>query len=279
LAPAAVSVNALETVTLSGQAVEMASVQAGLGQVVTTGTLTQTAGGFLYSANPGDRMVVVFSNQRRIELFITALEGDLSQGSAGFFDGDHRFTVRVVVTDEMDAVFESVQQGGQRRIGIEGAITVEGVSYRIDAQAAGTTFFENDSTGSNFRSQTRTTGTITAEGFALDIDEEWSYEMVTTSGSRGGSASAATRQLGNVLRLGDETYTWEGVSVQFSYRDGKPSQLDTYWQAQGVVLRDGRVYGTYRKDAQDFGGDGGGYVKFVLDTSDGVIELESHQAF
>ena len=277
-APAVLHAHSIDTLLLTGQAVELASVLAGTGQLMTSGTLTQVGASYTYAPEPTDRLVVVLLDGRRFELTVSQAQGDFSQGSSGFFAADHQYAVRVVLGDELDINLSSSQSAGTRQIGVQGAWATGGVVYTVNGSISGTTYFQNDSAGSQFNTQTQTTGSITTPGFSTQLNESWTYEMVTSTGSGGGSASAATRSLANVVELAGHTYTWDNVSVQFSYKNGKPSQLVDYWQASGQVLKDGQAFGTYRKDVQPLGQDTG-YIKFVLDTPEGAIELESHQAY
>jgi hypothetical protein len=244
-----------------------ASQAAGTGQVVTTGTLTQQGQAFAYAPSPSDRLVVEFGDGTAIDFWIDEIAGD-STSAAAFLNNDHEFQYRVAVDGKIDMTFESRRQAGSLAAGAVGSYVHEGVDYDIDLSMAGAYDFESDSTGTYFRDEHRTTGSITASGYDLDVDETWYFELVT---SDSGSAQAATRTVANSLQLGGDTFDWVDVATAKSFRNGKPSEIDTYWKARGEILRNGEQHGTYRLDLG-----APAFIHMVVDLPTGPVEVESH---
>ena len=245
------------------EGVFMASQSAGLGQVVTTGTLTQQGQAFAYVATPSDRLVVEFGDGTTIDFWIEEISGD-STSAAAFLNNDHLLEYRVAVEGKIDMTFESRRQGGSLGAGAVGSYVYEGAEYDVDLSMAGTYYFESDSTGTHFRDEHRTTGSVTGTGYDLDVDETWYFELVT---SNGGSAQAASRTVSNSLQLGNDTFDWVDVATKKSFSNGKPSQVDTYWDATGEILRNGESYAAYRLDLSD-----PDFIYFAV----GDIRVETH---
>lgn len=253
--------------TLTTEAVWLASQSVGTGTLVTTGTLTQTGQSVSYAAQPDDRLVLEFGDGNTVDIWVLAIEGDFSGTASNFLEGNHELQYRVAVPERIDMTFTSQRNGGNSATAAEGSLVLEGVSYDCDVQGAGTYYFEADSTGVHFLDDTQTQGRITAAGFDLDVDETWHYEFVSSST---GSASDARRTMDNSLNLGGTVYDFADIELQKSFADGSPNEIDTYWNAQGAVLRDGATYGQMRLDVD------AARVRFVLDTPDETLELESH---
>jgi len=87
--------------------------------------------------------------------------------------------------------------------------------------------------------------------------------------------SASSEQIwnNNAVHAGGVTLQWVNTRRQNSFKNGKLSSLDTYWQASGEVLRDGAPYGAYKMESNStlF------VVKFLLVTPGEAIELASYQ--
>ncbi len=252
--------------SITTEAVFMASQAAGTGQVVASGTLTRQGQSFSWSPEPSDRLVVALGDGTTISLWVEQFAGDTTSPSA-FLSTDHQLTYVATVDDRVDMRLSSLRQGGTMNASATGKYTHEGVAYDVDLQLAGTTYFESDSTGTHNLDEHRTTGTIKATGFDLDVDEDWRFELVVAGNE---SAQSTHRTIRNSLRLGETTFDWVDVLVQKSFRDGVPSELDTYWLARGQVLRNGEPYGAYRLDPSATLES----VAVVLDTPDGAIEID-----
>lgn len=248
----------------------MASQLAGQGQVVTTGTLVQQGDGFAYDPEPRDALVVSLSDGTRVVLVVHAMEGDVSGTPGGFLDGDHRLEYEVAVPDRLDMRFGSQRLQGSASSSAVGSYTHQGQAYDVDLERIGSYYFESDSTGTHYRDEHRTTGTVQAEGYRLEVDEGWRYELVTSGDD---SASTAQRTVSSGLTVGGTVYDWVDVVTRKSFRDGQPSQTESYWTAEGAILRDGEGFGQYGMELQ------GPYLRFVVALPAETIEVEQHPLY
>lgn len=260
---------------LAAQAVEFATASVGSGELVTTGTVEQRGSQYAYDPSPDDALVVVLEDAPRTTFRIHAMDGDFSSASA-FLAGDHELRFAVEVEAQMTLEIGSVRRNGAFDTSAAGTILVEGLDLDVDVHARGTSTSEVDSTGSRFHSAFTTTGTVTGPAFDLVLDETWDFELVTAGDE---SAQSAVRTLANTLSTDGDDYDWVDVRTQKSYRDGRPSELDTFWTAQGQLLRNGQPFGAYRLDADPIGEDSGGFVLFMLDLPEGSFELERIAAY
>lgn len=251
--------------------------QGGL-SLVTTGTVTFTATSASYAAAPADRLVVKLPDGKQVDFTFDRLSGDFSGDAANLLGRDHAVSFRAVQDGTGDMQFESLRQGGQYQVTARGVMIYEGTSYDIDLTSAGVRRFENDSSGGTSNEDSQTRGSVRAAGFDLTIDETWSYQSIWTTGSGRGHDSASTRIVNSRLQLGTDVYQWNGARTQKSFRDGKPSQLDSYWKADGLVTRNGAPYGQYRMSAQNIGSSGG-FIYFLLSLPSGDIQLEKWAAY
>ncbi len=261
---------ALETANLGVQGVFLASILgAGGAQLVTTGTLTQQGANWDYTPTPPDRLFVQFQTGSNLTYYVTRMEGDFSRDAATFLENPHAFNYRVIVPNLGDLSFDNAIPPGtcDFLVTARGGLTLSNVTYDLDVTLSGTYCIDN-SFGYQLINDYTTTGTVNAPGYALTLNQRWRHELI---GGGGGGASAVQEWNNSTLTLGADTYQWDNTKKQKSFRDGRPSSLDTYWLASGNVLRNGTVYGTYRLQPEPLLA----RLKFVLDLPTGTIELES----
>lgn len=266
------------TAQAAAQAVEFATATVANGSLVTTGTVRQRAGQFAYDPTPSDALVVDVEGHPAATLHIEAMHGDFSSAAA-FLSGSHEFRYAVQIDGSMDMEFVSLRSGSSFETAALGELLVAGTTVDVDATARGTRYSEVDTSGSHYQDSFAIRGSVEGSGYSLDLDETWDFELVTVSGTGGGSAQSAVRTVNSTLRIGADRYTWAGVRTQKSYRDGRPSSLDTFWVAEGELLRNGERYGEVRMDADLIGPNSGGFVLFVLELPGSTVELERIGAY
>lgn len=272
-APLVASAFGIESANLSAQAVFLASTLTGGSQLVTTGTLTQLGQNWTYSPAPSERLLVQFQAGTNMTFVVTRMEGDFSSDAATFLRNPHRFEYQATAPGIADLHFSSHIPSGTCNFqsAVSGSLQWRGVTYVLDLAMAGEYCTENGFGYFSLRNDYTTSGTVTAPGFALRVEERRRFELITTSRD---SASSEENWNNNTLTIGADTYKWAGTKKQKSFKDGKPSSVDTYWQATGAVLKNGAPYGTYRRDASA----AVGWIRFVLDLPDRTVELERWQA-
>lgn len=250
-------------------AVSAASLAQGGTSVVTTGTLTQQGATWSYAAEPTDRLVVDNDGLPDAELWVHTVQGDFTSVD-DFLDHSHDLDFDVVIPDVVDARLHSVRNGGQIASTTVGSFVHDSVRYDLDVMIQGSDTFESDSSGVSSKIETRTTGTITRSGYALVIDESWAFELVSIDGD---SVQTGVRNVASTLDLDGSRYAWIGVVTQTVFDNGKPTDLDGFWRANGEVRRDGEAWGQYRLVPT------GVYISVVLDTPDGAVELQTFHAY
>lgn len=275
--PEAVRTEATTSANVLVNALFAATEQAGSTVLVSHGTLQPMGDTWVWSAEPGDALIVEAPDARWVFNVEEAIASDPSSPDAALA-GDHRLRFRVRIDDRADLRISSVRSGTGREATVDGTLTVGGVAWNVEGlRLVGDDRFENDASGSAYESAEVLTGRGRSSGARFDLDERWHFELVTSTRPRG-SAQTAQRVVNSDVTIAGSRYTWVDGTTRKAFRDGKPSDED-FWTASGEVRRDGAPYGRYRMDIQSFGADGAGFVLFFIDTPDGTIELERVQAW
>lgn len=263
---------------IAAQGVFLAS-QLGAGglQLVTVGTLRQDAsGGWQYSPTPTDALTVQFAAGTNLNFYVTRMQGDFSVDATTFLRRSHTFDYRVVSPGGTDLTFTSDVGTGTPsfRATARGTLGWKGVAYAIDLRLTGEYQFNVDSTGSAMLDDYQVTGSVKAPDYTVQVNQRRRFEMVVAAVNFGGatrydSATADQDWINNTLQVGADTFQWVNVTKQKSFKNGKPSSLDTFWKTGGVVLRNGQPFGTYelRPDLH--------FLRFFLVLPNAAIELEA----
>lgn len=239
-------------------------------RLVTNGTLTEAGQNWTYAASPADRLAVRFASGTNADFYIGRMEGNFSSDAATFLRQGHNFDFRVVVSGVGDLFFSSSIAEGtcNFRSTSRGTLLWNGVNYTLDLVFEGQYCFEGGFGSYSLLNDYTTRGTVAAAAYSLVVDQRWRFELVADGST---SASSAEDWNNNTLTLGADTYQWTGAKKQKSFKNGKPSSTDSYWQAFGGVLKNGANWGLYRYVPPDLFG----FVKFNLVIPGEVIELES----
>lgn len=256
--------------TVAAEAVFAASqLGAGGAQLVTTGTLTQQGQTWSYSSSPADRLAVRFASGTNADFYISRMEGNFSSDAAAFLQQSHNFDFRVVAPGIADLTFASGIPSGtcDFHATARGSLVWNAVNYTVDLTLDGKYCFDGGFGSYSLLNDYTTTGSVLAPGYSLNVDERWRFELIADQNQ---SASSAEDWNNNILTIGPDTYKWVNARKQKSFKNGKPSSIDSYWQASGAVLKNGQSWGLYQYQGPILG-----YVKFYLVTADAAIELES----
>lgn len=114
-----------------------------------------------------------------------------------------------------------------------------GVAYEVDVASDTDDYFESSFGGSQTIADTRLQGLITSPGTRLTADARVRFEIVVQNGK---SASTTQEWLAHRLVVAGDTFTWVDVKKQKAFKDGVPSELDSYWLARGAILRNGEFW-------------------------------------
>lgn len=265
----------------AGQAIEAATVVAGTSEPRTFGTLQEGPEGLLrYEPSPEDRLVVVRAGGTAVELVVMDLFGSGSD-TASFFQANHDLRIRVR-SEELVGGIWSRRRGSSRWAGLFGTMRFDGEAWEGQVSLEGEESFESDRSGSRYFDNHGLTGQLSNESTTVEVSEHWTFELVGAreglSSNRAGTASSGVRTVDNVVMVGGRRYQWAGVRTRKAFRDGKPTEIDTYWSGAGEILEDGVPFGRVEKFAEAYG-ESGGFIGFQLVTVDTMIELERYQAY
>lgn len=278
--PAAVVDVGRAALDFGGRAIEAASIRSGAGMPRTYGTLEEMVDGRVrYEPSPTDKLVIYRADGSKTEMAVLQLSGS-GRDAESFFQEDHRIQIRFVA-DTLVGEVSSVRSGTRRQAALRGRARVEKAWWEADLVISGSESFDSDRSGSRLFDDHDLRGTVRREDAKIDVSEHWTYELVSARagvGAHMGTASSAVRTVRSTAELGGARYAWREVRTRKAFRDGKPTELDTFWSADGEVLRDGATVGRLKKFARAFG-ESGGFVGFEVETPDGRIELERHQAY
>lgn len=290
-----IQADAVELRQLGVEAVFAASQLANTGQVVTTGTLiVNSSGTTTYNPQPTDRLHAQLADGQQLDFYTTTMQGDFTSTATNFLDNAHSYTARIV-TDPAAAFVHSATRvnappnadvqivstrtgaganSGDMSLSVVGRMSHAGNSYDVNLIAQGTWFFESSFGGLEQRQNYSVSGAINSAAGApntvtLTVNEQYANERIVSSGV---SVSTADTAINNGWTFNGLSYSASNWLIRRSFRDGVPSQLDTYWQATGQLLENGQVIGQIGLDLSD-----GVYVKVVLQLADRTIVLQRFQ--
>jgi hypothetical protein len=260
-------------------AVSLASQLQGNVQLITTGTLTETASGPSYSPTPTDRLVLRYTNGVVTTYTITAMQGNFAGGVSGFLQSSHDFRFRVVSGDTLDMEFVSILNGCNATGTARGKFQEAGIGYNADLSVTGQYCGNTGGGYSDFTDDHTLTGTITSPGFALVVNQRRHYYSISSAQS---FASTAQDWLNQKLTLGNDVYQWSNVTKKRSFSDLEsskthpvhfdPAQNPLEWGATGQVLKNDLPFGIYQYhyNPSSF------HLRFLLTLPTGTLELERY---
>jgi hypothetical protein len=270
-----------DAIEFAAQSLLYATTFSGANSLRSYGTVTEAADGRIsYEAAPGDRLVIV-QGSRRNEIALVEIDGSGSDVRT-FLERDHQIRLRFVAGDRVTGEVWSSRNGTSREAGINGRVLVEDVWWNGDLRQSGREMFDVDQSGSRFFDDHELTGSIDGGGASAEVRQHWTFEMVSARdgiGSRMTAASSAIRLVNDIVSVGGQRYEWIDVRTKKTFRDGRPTELDTFWQGSGRIESNGQRIGDVGKFATIIDSRDGGFVGFQIMTAGGSIELERHQVY
>jgi len=230
----------------TSDAIQVATAYAPAGSAPSThGTVRLTgnaANPVQYDALPADHLVLVPLQGASVEVYVQQL------------DLTHNIYQWRYVSGGRDLVFRSEPAASGTRITVKGryvalATGFDGVVFDVDLAGVVTGFNEVDTSGAHNLSDMTVTGTVAARDYLQTVQVRNRFELVSARNAAGRLEAASTSEQwnNNTVVFAGDTYRWNNVKRQRSFRDGKESDLDTYWNATGTLTRNGQPYGQYRK--------------------------------
>lgn len=193
-----------------------------------------------YTATPRDRLRVIYENSAEAEFWFQRIEGNTGAGPDEFFNGAYRMECRAASSPDADLHLAVSRNGSAVTTAASGSLLFAGITYAIEVEATSDIYFESSFGGSEYRNRTAVTGQASADDFSYTFDENLFYHSV---GFEGESASQNQRSLNGQWRVGRTGFTLTDGWLTQSFKDGKPSRMDTEWRTAGTVQRANRLWG------------------------------------
>lgn len=241
-----------EIFTVAIEAVIQASILGGGGtQLVTTGTLVEGTiqqGRFRYLASPTNLLLVELANGRRFSIEVDEIRGNLRNGADSYLYGDHEAVMRIIEVGNFDLVYRSTRTRdfpasltSRRVLNVVGQYNEMDGVREVDTTADTQTYFENSAaSGLEQREQIRYTGRISGAAVAVEVDENWDSEIVSIDGT---TVTSSSRRINNRGFANGEMFEIRNGLIRIAFRDGRPNEVNTFWEADGVAYRDGAELG------------------------------------
>ena len=238
------------------QAIFVASRLVNSGQTVTTGTLTiVNANEATYDPTPNDRLHVKLPDGRTVDVTVTTVTGTNGSSPEGYLGNAHQFDARIVtgppvaapdpaapLPTNTDVQLTSSLANGPYTITVNGQMDIDGQSNTVNLTAQGTEFFDSSSGSFHRISDYTVVGTVNNATLALTVDERYRAEII---GDSRVTVSTADTEVRNQWTYDGVTYQVQNGLIRRSFQNGyvNESEIDSYWQASGQLLRDGQVVG------------------------------------
>ncbi|MBN1426469.1 hypothetical protein JXA88_18120 [Candidatus Fermentibacteria bacterium] len=155
--------------------------------------------------------------------------------------------------------------GGSSAATLLGTYIHDGISYSADLTEQGSYSFDISGSGAEFEHQQSTQGSVTAPGFSMMVSESYWYKSIYV-----------TQYVENMERIVDNSWTADGISyrlsnarIRTSFVDSRPTEFDSYWIAQGSLLKGNAVHGQIGMGVE------GLQLRIWLDTPAERIQLEA----
>jgi hypothetical protein len=273
--PRVVAMNAYLSRSLVVEAVYQATALSGagmMGQITNTGTLTAAyGGGFQYSPQPNDRLVVNLGPQQTHEFVVRQVQGNnQARTAAEWVMSPHMLQYLHRLPGQAEGEMSAQFNGSQFQVQVRGWYVQSGTRYELNLSATGQTSGSSGVDGQDSQTQYVLTGTVSGGGLEVEVHERHSSTMAAATSlrllpSQRGSASRFNGVLNNVLRVGGEEYRFQNVQVQTDQRTrGTNTGQAGLTLLEGLVVRSGQPFGQLVLQAG----------QAFLQTNSGVISLD-----
>jgi hypothetical protein len=222
-----------------------------MGQVTNTGTLSPGyGGGFQYSPQPSDRLIVNLGPQQTHEFFVRQAQGNIQARTATeWVMSPHVLQYFHRLQGQVEAELSAQFNGTQFQVQVQGWYMQSGTRYDLNLSATGHTSGSSGYDGQDAQTQYDLTGSISGGGFEVEVHERHSSTMASATSlrllpSQRGSASRFNGVLNNVLRIGGDEYRFQNVQVQTDQRTrGTATGQAGLTMLEGMVMRSGQPFG------------------------------------
>lgn len=221
--PRVIAVNAYLSRALIVEAVYQATALSGsgyYGQITNTGTLTAAYGGLQYLPQPADRLVLQLGQERH-EFVVKEAQGNMqAQTAIDWLLMPHVLRYTHIMPGQAEAEM-AVQFDGVKFISeVTGWYLQSGQRYDLKLRASGRSQTQRGIDGQEAQTEYDFTGTISQEGFTLNVAERHAMSLAAAFHpsrllpSQRGSASRFNGTINNTLKRGGVEFRFENVRVQ-----------------------------------------------------------------
>jgi hypothetical protein len=250
--PRLITLGVMASRSMVAEAVYAATAQSGAsfaGRATTTGTVTMTPGGLLYTAGPADRLVVRAGAEVNEFEGIEAEGGGQSSTAAGWLASPHRLKYLHRIPGQSEATIEESFNGRTFESHVAGWTTIQGQRYDVNVSANGQTAGVRESDGQQYETTYRLTGAIKGGNVDLDVQEDNVEQFASTYSlallySQRGYASQFQSAVANTLRTGGDTFTFSNVHVESGAKEKGGQSSSGLTAVSGALLRNGQPFGT-----------------------------------
>lgn len=270
-APRLIAMSAHASRAMVVEAVYQASALSGasqLGGVTNTGTIRVTQLGAQYLPEPTDRLVVEWGAQRHEFVVRNAQGNNAAPTAAEWLLSPHVLSYSHALEGQGRVDIDVQFNGTAFSVHTRGTATLGGGSVEVDLTTQGASRGARDPDGQDTTTEYTMTGTLSGDGYTIDVSEQQIARFVAFSSlrrlpSQRGAASSVTTRIASVLHSGGTEIRFDGVRARsdLSEKGGNPKNQNH--EVSGRVLRDGALWGECAM--------AGGMP--VLQASDGALQL------
>jgi hypothetical protein len=250
--PRIVAVNAYLSSTLVVEAVYQATALSGSGysgQITNTGTLTTEFGGLQYLPQPADRLILRLGQESHEFVIREAQGNSMAPTAAEWLISPHVLRYGHVLPGQAEVELAVQFDGVNFQSEVVGWYVQSGERFDLDLVASGRSVTQRDMTGQEVRTDYDYSGTISGDGFSLEVSEHHTFSLAAASHpsrllpSQRGSASRFNGTINNVVKRGGVESRFVDVQVQTDVMGRGGTGTAGLTHLSGQVSRDGNVIG------------------------------------
>jgi len=232
-----------------------------------TGTLTQVSQGsevWSYSAQPADRLMVVFSGGPTIEMVFSLFDGYLDGTWEDFADA-HRLDFTAKIQGQFDIRVQSnrhYEDGAEvpytwksvwtRQV--DGSVPFGGQAFMLSLTHTGTQQGYNEPGYAGLETEERYLGQASTTGQSLTLDEYY-YATYLHNSNAGHVVRNWQMTVNSSVNTGSASYKYDTASARWESSSliSDPNAINyvrepSYWVVMGTFLKDGGTYGQVKFD-------------------------------
>ncbi len=262
--------------SLAFEVVLISSQNAGTGQVVLTGTLTEiSAGNFSYTSSPNDKLVLIRASGAQLEFDFAAFNGDFTGDSDFFLSEDHIANFQIAGNAQAGNLFGKIVHAKVKRqdsfvrdtlASFDGGFTdATGITWAANVTTQGASLFDVDA--AKLESIEETTGQLSADslGLSMNLNRGFRFETINL-------VFDIEKTFADTWQFAGNSYQMNDVVVRAIFRETLPVDTDQ-WILQGTLTRNAAQIGQVQDSSDPT------KFKFDLVTGDLALTLFERSRF